>query len=83
SRVPLHLRNAPTGLLKKLGYGREYQYPHDDPEGWIPEVYLPEDLEGSQYYRPTSRGWEGKHKDVLDERRKKASALLKGRDEKK
>ncbi len=83
SRVPLHLRNAPTGLLKKLGYGREYQYPHDDPEGWTPEVYLPEDLEGSQFYRPTSRGWEGKHKDVLEERRKKASALLKGRDEKK
>lgn len=81
SRVPLHLRNAPTGLLKRLGYGREYQYPHDDPEGWIPEVYLPEGLEGSWFYRPTARGWEGKHKDVLEARRKRASVLVRGRDD--
>lgn len=82
SRVPLHLRNAPTGLLKKLGYGRDYHYPHDDPEGWIPELYLPEELEKSRFYQPMSRGWEGKHKDVLEARRKRTSDLLRDRNDK-
>ena len=56
--VPLHLRNAPTGLMKKLGYGREYRYPHDD-EGAINEqMYLPEKLAGRIYYQPSERGYE-------------------------
>jgi putative ATPase len=56
--VPVHLRNAPTGLMKKLGYGREYRYPHDD-EGAINEqIYLPEKLAGRIYYQPSERGYE-------------------------
>jgi putative ATPase len=56
--VPLHLRNAPTGLMKNLGYGREYRYPHDD-EGAINEqIYLPEKLADHIYYQPSERGYE-------------------------
>lgn len=69
--APLHLRNAPTALLKKIGYGREYRYPHDDPSGWIPEVYLPKGFEGTKFYEPTSRGWEGKWRQSLEERRRR------------
>jgi len=68
--VPMHIRNAPTGLMKKLGYGKDYSYPHDAPEGWIPETYLPEKLVGTKFYHPTPRGWEGRKKDQLEERRK-------------
>lgn len=69
--VPLHIRNAPTTLLKKLGYGKNYRYPHDDPEGWIPETYLPESLEGTFFYHPTARGWEGRWRELISNRRKK------------
>ncbi len=68
-RAPPHIRNAPTALLKKLGYGREYRYPHDDPQGWVPDVYLPDSLEGATFYQPTARGWEGKWRQVLFRRR--------------
>jgi putative ATPase len=56
--VPLSLRNAPTALMRKLGYGREYAYPHDDPDGVVPAEYLPEELAGKVFYRPTDRGVE-------------------------
>jgi putative ATPase len=56
--VPLHLRNAPTGLMKELGYGKEYQYPHDQPDGYAAQDYLPEKLLGRKYYTPTDRGYE-------------------------
>jgi len=56
--VPLHLRNAPTALMKKLGYGRDYRYPHDD-EGAINEqIYLPDKLADRVYYQPSERGYE-------------------------
>jgi putative ATPase len=59
--VPLHLRNAPTRLMKELGYGKRYRYAHDEPEGYAAgEHYLPEGLARRHYYRPTSRGLEGK-----------------------
>lgn len=74
--VPMHIRNAPTGLLKKLGYGRDYRYPHDDPEGWVPDTYLPEPVEGTVFYSPTARGWEGKWRLLLAQRR---AMLEKGR----
>ncbi|GKT10401.1 replication-associated recombination protein A [Desulforhabdus sp. TSK] len=67
--VPLHLRNAPTTLLKELGYGRKYRYPHDDPTGWVEEVYLPEPLKETVFYQPTARGWEGKWRQLLARRR--------------
>lgn len=56
--VPLELRNAPTGLMRDLGYGREYLYPHDFPEAHVPMSYLPDNLQHMQFYQPTSRGYE-------------------------
>ena len=53
--VPLHLRNAPTGLMRQLGYGRDYQYPHDFEGGVVEERYLPEELEGERFYEPNER----------------------------
>ncbi len=57
--VPMHLRNAPTGMMKKMGYGKEYQYAHDHDDAFVPgESYFPEQLDGSEYYFPVSRGLE-------------------------
>jgi putative ATPase len=56
--VPLHLRNAPTPLMKDLGYGREYRYPHDEPEAIAAQDHLPERLRDRRYYEPTERGHE-------------------------
>jgi putative ATPase len=56
--VPLHIRNAPTGLMRDLGYGAGYQYAHDAPEARVDQEHLPEALRGRQYYRPADRGLE-------------------------
>jgi putative ATPase len=56
--VPLHVRNAPTPLMKELGYGQGYQYAHAVPEAYIPQEYLPERLGGSVFYEPGSFGFE-------------------------
>jgi len=57
--VPLHLRNAPTRLMKELGYGKRYRYAHDEPEAYAAgENYLPDELLGVQYYHPVERGLE-------------------------
>ncbi|PWG62411.1 replication-associated recombination protein A [Spiribacter halobius] len=57
--VPVHLRNAPTRLMKELGYGREYRYAHDEPEAYAAgEEYFPDALAGRRYYEPTDRGLE-------------------------
>jgi putative ATPase len=56
--VPLHVRNAPTGLMKELGYGAGYQYAHDSPEAYIPQEYLPDRLRGSRFYEPGPFGFE-------------------------
>lgn len=57
--VPLHLRNAPTKLMKNLGYGEEYRYAHDEPDAYAAgEDYFPEQLEPRQYYQPVPRGLE-------------------------
>jgi putative ATPase len=59
--VPLHLRNAPTGLMKKLDYGRDYRYAHDEAEGYAAgENYFPEGLGRPVYYQPVPRGLEAK-----------------------
>ena len=64
--VPLHLRNAPTRLMKNLGYGRDYRYAHDEPEGFAAGVrYLPESLPDRRYYRPVPRGLEIKIGEAL------------------
>lgn len=56
--VPLHIRNAPTGLMKKLGYGKSYKYAHNFKDAYIHQEYLPEELQNQQYYFPTDRGYE-------------------------
>jgi len=56
--VPLHIRNAPTRLMKDLGYGAGYQYAHDAPDARVDQDDLPDALRGRQYYRPTDRGLE-------------------------
>ena len=63
--VPLSLRNAPTGLMRNLGYGRDYEYPHDDPDAVVPAEYLPDELAGTVFYRPTDRGYEKTIRDRL------------------
>ncbi len=56
--VPLHLRNAPTGLMKELGYGAGYQYAHSVPDAYIPQSYMPEGLEDALFYEPGPFGFE-------------------------
>ena len=59
--VPLHLRNAPTKLMKSLDYGKAYRYAHHEPDAYAAgEHYFPDDLDAIQFYEPTSRGLEGK-----------------------
>jgi putative ATPase len=68
--VPLHLRNAPTGLMKELGYGRGYKYAHDEAEGVAEMSSLPDHLQGRRYYHPTDRGIEARIKEALERARK-------------
>lgn len=56
--VPLHIRNAPTGLMKKLGYGKDYKYAHNYENAYAPQDYLPDQIKGQQFYSPTDRGYE-------------------------
>ena len=64
--VPLHLRNAPTRLMKQLEYGKDYQYAHDDPDAVTGMSCLPPSLAGRTFYRPTERGFEKEIKRRLD-----------------
>lgn len=63
--VPLHLRNAPTGLMKSLGYGKNYLYPHSYPAHFIEQQYLPDELGERQYYQPTDQGRESRLREFL------------------
>jgi putative ATPase len=56
--VPLHIRNAPTALMKELGYGKGYGYAFDDPAGFVPQVYLPDSLQDAAFYEPGPFGYE-------------------------
>lgn len=58
--VPLHLRNPSTKLHKEWGYGREYKYPHDYPQAWVEQDYLPAELAGRRFYQPGDRGEESR-----------------------
>jgi putative ATPase len=60
--VPLHLRNAPTGLMKGLGYGKGYKYAHDFKDAKVEQEHFPPSLKGRKYYRPTDRGFEAELK---------------------
>jgi putative ATPase len=70
SPVPLHLRNAPTRLMKGLGYGQGYRYAHDEAEGVAPMSSLPDHLEGRRYYEPTDRGLEARIREALERARR-------------
>jgi putative ATPase len=78
--VPLHLRNAPTGLMKRLGYGEGYQYPHSFEDAVEDQTYRPPKVEGHVYYTPTDRGFEAKLKERLKALRERKRAI---RDKKK
>jgi putative ATPase len=69
--VPLHLRNAPTGYMKTLGYGQGYAYYFDDIEGSFAQGYLPEELEGRHFFEAEGEGWEEKIRNRLEALRKK------------
>ena len=58
--VPIHLRNAVTGLLRGLGYGKHYEYAHDTASGVSAQQHLPDNLAGRRYYEPTTRGFEAR-----------------------
>jgi putative ATPase len=64
--VPLHIRNAPTGLMKDLGYGAGYQYAHDTEQAYTPQEYLPEALRGAKWYEPTEFGHEKTVKERIE-----------------
>ena len=64
--VPLHIRNAPTGLMKELGYGSGYKYAHDFDGAYAPQEYLPEALRGAKWYTPTDVGYEKTVKERIE-----------------
>ena len=63
--VPLHIRNAPTRLMKDLGYGRNYKYAHDFQDAYVSQNYLPESLKGKRFYEPSERGYEKRIRERL------------------
>ncbi len=72
--VPLHLRNAPTRLMKQLGYGKDYRYAHDEPDAFVAgENYFPEGMTPRRYYRPVPRGLEIKIAEAMERRKKRPS----------
>lgn len=77
--VPLHIRNAPTSLMKEKGHGKGYQYPHDHPNHFTIQEYLPDELKGTRFYHPTTEGLE---KRVYDRLVKLWGARFKEPDEK-
>ena len=78
--VPLHIRNAPTRLMKDLGYGKDYRYAHDEQDAFAAgETYFPEGMPAVGWYQPTGRGLEGKIKEKLDELRRLNDEAMKKR----
>lgn len=73
--VPLHLRNAPTRLMKELDYGKGYQYAHDHEGSLVAQEHLPPELAGHVYYQPTNRGYEA----IISDRLSKWRQILKKR----
>ncbi len=80
--VPMHLRNAPTGLMKDLGYGKGYQYAHDLEDRTVTHGNFPDGMEEREYYRPTDRGREKRIGEALEKwrRRRRDKRMREGRD---
>lgn len=72
--VPLHIRNAPTKLMKELDYGKDYKYAHDYADAYVPQEYLPEKLQGQIFYQPKASGYEKTIKERIDIWRRKKDA---------
>tara|TARA_B110000438_G_scaffold69778_1_gene70060 strand:- start:790 stop:2118 length:1329 start_codon:yes stop_codon:yes gene_type:complete len=69
--VPMHIRNAPTAMMEKMGYGDDYQYAHNHEDAFVPgESYVPPELHGVKFYHPVARGTETKISEKLDYLRK-------------
>jgi putative ATPase len=78
--VPLHIRNAPTKLMKNLGYGKDYRYAHDEADAFAAgETYLPEGMPAVEWYQPTERGLEARIREKLEEFRRLNAAARKER----
>ena len=78
--VPLQLRNAPTRLMKDLGYGKDYRYAHDEADAFAAgEEYFPDGMPAVSWYKPTERGLEGRIREKLDELRRRNAAADKKR----
>jgi putative ATPase len=78
--VPLHIRNAPTRLMKDLGYGKDYRYAHDEQDAFAAgETYFPDGMPEVGWYQPTGRGLEGRIKEKLDELRRLNDEAIKKR----
>jgi putative ATPase len=76
--VPIHLRNAPTKLMKDLGHGRDYRYAHDEPDAYAAgESYFPEGMETPGWYVPTERGLEAAIREKLAELRRRDAVAAK------
>ncbi|MCX7857402.1 MAG: replication-associated recombination protein A [Deltaproteobacteria bacterium] len=76
--VPVHLRTAPTKIMRDLGYGRDYLYPHDFENGIANQTYMPQELIGRRYYFPTQRGYEAKIKEYLEKAKRIINTGAKG-----
>ena len=78
--VPLHLRNAPTPLMQKLGYGKDYKYAHNYADHIVEQDYLPKELQGQKYYAPADSGYESRIKEQLKnwEEKKKSRTNTEG-----
>jgi len=72
-QVPVHLRNAPTNLMKAIGYGKEYKYPHDYNNNFVEQSYFPKELKDNQFYFPTDNG----HEKGIKERLKRLWGKIK------
>jgi putative ATPase len=70
--VPTHLRDAHYQGAKALGHGDGYDYPHDDPRGWVAQEYLPADAVGKRYYEPSTHGFEAEVRRRMEDREHEA-----------
>jgi len=80
--VPLHIRNAPTKLMKELEYGKDYKYAHDYQNAYVPQEYFPDKLQGKVLYSPTDAGYEKIIKERVAEWRRRKTEAKKGSEKK-
>ena len=81
--VPLHIRNAPTKLMKELEYGKDYKYAHDYQDAFVPQEYFPDKLQGKVLYSPTDAGYEKIIKERVAEWRRRKAEAKKGSEKKR